>query len=81
MSKTISKLTGGEKLRLKFHGSKTLGNEPYELDVTFLGFDGVERNAAFFQLGDEGTNDQFKAYKLSNRWAYGTSSEKLTIVS
>lgn len=77
-TRSISTLKPGESVRLKFHGSKQFGNEPYEMSAVFVAFN-VDKNRATFNL-DAGEND-FEAYKTVNRWAYGTSAEKLSIVS
>lgn len=77
--KTIRTLTRGEEVRLRFHGSKQFGNDPYELDATFaeLREDG---NRAIFHI-DGDPSDEFEAYKYSNRWAYGSSAERLTVIN
>lgn len=79
MPKTISKLKSGESIRLKFHGSKMLGNDAYELDVTFISFkrDNDNVNAIF----DIGSGSLFEACKMGNRWVYGSSAERLSVVS
>lgn len=71
--KSISNLTAGDKVRLKFHGSAQFGNDPYEETDVFVGFrteDGQEQ--AIFQM--------FDAYKADNRWRYGTSGEVVTVL-
>jgi hypothetical protein len=79
MAKRISSLKGGESVTLKFHGSKQFGNDPYELDVTFVGFfnESDEKRARF----DYGDGTTFDAYRYANRWSYGTSAERLSIAS
>lgn len=74
-AKTIRNLKSGDSVRLRFHGSKQFGNDPYELDMTFVEFRDNGERAVF---DDDGT--EFEAYKYSNRWAYGSSAERLTIV-
>jgi hypothetical protein len=78
MTKRISTLNPGENVLLKFHGSKQFGNDPYEMDATFVEFN-EDKTRAVFRM-DESKSSEFEAYKLSNRWAYGSSAEKLTIV-
>lgn len=73
--KTIRRLIPGEKVTLRFHGSKQFGNDPYELDMTFVGLKDNGERAVF---DDDGT--EFEAYKHANRWAYGSSAERLTVV-
>lgn len=78
MTKRISTLNPGENVRLKFHGSKQFGNDPYEMDVKFVEFK-EDKSRAVFRM-DESDGSEFEAYKFSNRWAYGSSAERLTIV-
>jgi hypothetical protein len=75
-AKTIRNLKSGEKVRLRFHGSKQFGNDPYELDMTFVELRDNGERAVF---SDDGT--EFEAYKYANRWAYGSSAERLTVVA
>lgn len=75
-AKTIRNLKPGESVRLRFHGSKQFGNDPYELDMTFVEFRDNGERAVF---DDDGT--EFEAYKYANRWAYGSSAERLTVVA
>lgn len=75
-AKTIRNLKPGEEVRLRFHGSKQFGNEPYELDMTFVELRDNGERAVFSDDGME-----FEAYKYANRWAYGSSAERLTIVA
>ena len=74
----ISALKNPTLITLKFHGSKRLGNEPYELDALFLeGVGTGEEARARFQFdGDPDTI--FEAYKYNGHWAYGTSAERLS---
>lgn len=78
-AKTIRTLKSGEEVRLRFHGSKQFGNEPYELDATFVELREDGNRAVFHLDGD--TSDEFEAYKYSNRWAYGSSAERLTVIN
>jgi hypothetical protein len=73
MARRIDSLKQNEKVTLQFHGSKTLGNEPYTLEAVFEGItgEGDERRANF---------DEVEAYRYNGHWAYGTSAEKLTLV-
>lgn len=80
-SRSISSLKPGETVRLKFHGSKQFGNDPYELDAEFIAFNADKTRATFNLEPDAESKDEFEAYKYVNRWAYGTSAEKLSIVS
>lgn len=82
MAQRISSLKGGENVTLKFHGSKQFGNDPYELDVIFVGFfadhtQSDDKRARF----DYGDGTTFDAYRYANRWSYGTSAERLSIVA
>lgn len=78
MTKRISTLNPGDNVLLKFHGSKQFGNDPYEMDAKFMGFND-DKTRAVFRM-DESAGSEFEAYKFSNRWAYGSSAERLTIV-
>lgn len=78
-AKTIRNLVPGENVRLHFHGSKQFGNEAYDMDATFVEFNEDKTRAVFAMDGDAGST--FEAYKFSNRWAYGSSAERLTIAS
>ena len=82
MAKRIDILKPRELVRVKFHGSKRFGNEPYELDLVFLEVkgQGEDRRAVFAYDIDSTDQDQFEAYRSENRWCYGTSSERLSIV-
>lgn len=81
-SLSISKLKPGQSVTLKMHGSKALGNEPYELDVVFVGFKNVgqapEKLRAVFDDG----GFKWEAYKISAKstWRYGASSEQVTVL-
>lgn len=73
MARRIDSLQPNETVTLQFHGSKSLGNEPYLLEATFEGIIGTgeERRAQF---------DEVEAYRYNGHWAYGTSAEKLSLV-
>lgn len=73
MAKRIDSLTAGQQVTMKFHGSKRLGNESYELDLIFKGITGAgeDRRAKF---------DEVELYRYEGRWAYGTSAERATLV-
>lgn len=77
LAKRIDSLTPGENITLQFHGSRSLGNEPYQLSGKFIGIvgSGDVRRAKFDLDGLD-----FEAYRDNGRWAYGMSSEKLTLV-
>lgn len=83
MAKRIDSLKPGTTVTLKFHGSKSLGNDPYIQDAVFLGVYGVgdDRRARFMsveaKIYDPGGWD---AYRFNGHWAYGTSAERLTLV-
>lgn len=80
MAKRISSLQHGDRINLKFHGSKQFGNEPYTLPAEFLGYTGTDDDIhASFALNGS-TNDVFEAYRMGNRWVYGASAERLSIV-
>jgi hypothetical protein len=78
MIKRISSLKPGDNVLLKFHGSKQFGNDPYEMDVKFVEFN-EDKTRAVFRM-DDSAGSEFEAYKFSNRWTYGSSAERLTIV-
>lgn len=79
MAKRISSLKPGEAVRLRFHGSKQFGNEPYELDLIFERIEGVGDDARAHFTDPSGPD--FEAYRDRGRWAYGMSSERLSIAS
>lgn len=79
MAKRISNLKAGEKVRVRFHGSKRFGNEPYELDLIFKGVEGSGDDAR--ALFEDPTGPDFEAYRDGGRWAYGMSSERLSLVA
>lgn len=74
----IDQLQAGQEVTLKFHGSKSIGNEPYEETHTFLGIVGEkdDRRAVF----SDGST-QWEAYRYNGGWAYGSSAERLSLVS
>lgn len=77
MTNRIDRLTPGQEVILKFHGSKSLGNEPHEETHTFLGIEGEgDERRAKFRYNDM----EWEAYRYQGRWSYGTSAEKLSIV-
>ena len=80
MAKRIDSLVAGETVVLKFHGSKQLGNDSYQEEVTFVEVtgEGEERQARFSTSGN-GEN-VFDVYRYNGSWAYGMSAEKLTVV-
>lgn len=78
-AKTIRNLVPGEQVKLHFHGSKQFGNEAYDMDATFVEFKEDGTRAVFAMDGNK--DSTFEAYKFSNRWAYGSSAERLTIAS
>jgi hypothetical protein len=73
MAKRIDSLITGDKVRLRYNGSKSFGNEPWEEDVTFIGIvgSGDERRAQF---------DAVELYRFKGFWAYGTSAERASLV-
>ena len=83
MTKRISTLNPGDNVLLKFHGSKQFGNDPYEMNVECLEFNEA-KTLATFRMEDT-ARTEFEAHKQHNggwaRFAYGASSEKLTVVS
>jgi hypothetical protein len=78
MTTQIAKLKPGTKVRLLFKGSRSLGNEPYELDMTFKSVQGIgeDQTATFDEAGQE-----FTAYRFRGRWCYGTSAERLSLIA
>jgi hypothetical protein len=79
LTKQIAKLAAGERVRLLFQGSKSLGNEPYELDASFEQLTGVGEDAEAVFKVDGG--DEFTAYRFRGRWCYGTSAERLSLIA
>ena len=72
-AKTINGLKPGETVNLQFHGSKRLGNEPYQNTFEFICFEGEgDDKRAIFE-------DEFEAYRFNGHWAYGSSAEKLSV--
>lgn len=73
--KTIDRLTPGSEVTIEFQGSKSLGNEPYTLDLEFVGIidnaNGWDNRRATFRDG----NYTFDLYRYNGRWAYGSSAE------
>jgi hypothetical protein len=70
-ARSISTLKPGEKVRLKFHGSKQIGNDPYELEASFV---------EFTEDGNRAVFDEVEAYKFNSRWCYGSGAHKLSIL-
>lgn len=83
MAKPIRSLNPGDKVTLRFHGSKQHGNEPYEMGVECLKFN-EDKTIATFRMEDT-ARTEFEAYKLHNggwgRFCYGAEPEKITSVS
>lgn len=81
MAKSIAKLTEGEKYTFKFHGSRRLGNSPYEDDLYFQGVtgEGEDRRATLSETVDG--KDSFEIYIFNKRWSYGTSAERISVLS
>jgi hypothetical protein len=83
MAKRIDKLKSGTQVTLKFHGSKSLGNDPYIEDAIFVGIYGVgdDRRARFMSANATiGNTGGWDAYRFNGHWAYGTSAERLSLV-
>jgi hypothetical protein len=83
MAKSIRSLNPGDKVSLRFHGSKQHGNDPYEMVVECLNFN-ENKTIAIFRMEDTAATE-FEAYQLHNgggwgRFSYGAEPEKLTIV-
>lgn len=70
-ARSISTLKSGEKVRVKFHGSKQIGNEPYELDLVFVEFNEDKTRAVF---------DDVELYKFEGRWRYGSGAHPASIL-
>lgn len=81
MAKRLDSLKPGTKVRLKFHGTLSFGNAPYEETATFQGVvgEGDNRRALFSDLSSKSPFD-WEAYRYKNRWAYGSSAERLSVV-
>lgn len=73
MARRIDSLNVGDKVRLEFCGSRSLGNDPYTDDCVFEGIvgEGDARRAVF---GD------WEAYRYNGGWAYGSSAERLRVL-
>lgn len=79
MARSISHLKPGQNATLLFHGSRSYGNAAYTDENTLVRFE--EKNGteyAVFQFEDGG---EWSAYKSDGRWCYGSSAEKVTVVS
>lgn len=73
MARRIDSLKAGDKVRLLFAGSRSLGNDSYEETVIFHGIEGEgEKRRAKF--------DEWEAYRFRGGWAYGSSAEKLSLL-
>lgn len=74
MSKpSIRDLKPGDKVTLKFRGSKTFGNEAYEEQSVFKRF----HTEAGRELAEF---DDFSIYKADRYWRYGASAEIVTLL-
>ena len=75
---SLSGLKAGTSVRLRFHGSKLLGNGTYELDGTLSEItedaDGTKRRKLF-----QAPSDAVEIYFVENRWRYGTSAEVVSV--
>lgn len=71
---TFSRLQAGTKIRMKMHGSKMYGNEPYFLNGTFLGITDDE-----VHVDSDGQVLEFYRMGSSPLWRYGTSAEVVTV--
>lgn len=73
MARRIDTLKVGDKVRLKFAGSRSLGNDAHEETCIFNGIEGEgdKRRAKF---------DEWEAYRFRGRWAYGSSAENLVVL-
>lgn len=69
----LSNLRIGQEAKIKFHGSKRIGNEPYEAESVFKGYvgEGDTQRALF---------EDFELYKYSNRWVYGSGAHLATLI-
>lgn len=83
MAKRISTLNPGDKVQLRFHGSKQHSNEAYEMGVECLNFN-EDKTIANFRMEDTAATE-FEAYKLHSggwgRFCYGAEPEKLTVAA
>lgn len=72
MQKRIDRLQPGAQVTLRFHGS--MGNETHDERATFQGIvgEGDDRLAQF---------DGWEAYRYRGHWAYGTSADRLSLIS
>jgi hypothetical protein len=73
MARRIDSLKAGDKVRLEFCGSRSLGNDGYTDDCVFEGIigEGDARRAKF---------DDWEAYRYRGGWAYGSSAEPLRLL-
>lgn len=81
MAKSIAKLNVGEKYSFKFHGSRSLGNDPYELDLYFQGVEGEGEHRRITLSEEEDGQDSFEIYLYNKRWSYGTSAERISVLA
>lgn len=83
MAKPIRSLNPGDKVQLRFHGSKQHGNEAYEMGVECLEINEA-KTVATFRMADT-ARTEFEAFKRHNgswgRFTYGAELEKLTVVN
>jgi hypothetical protein len=83
MAKYITALNPGDKVRVKYHGSKRLGNEPSEENMVFVDIKGTgDDRRAIFQYADfpAGGSQNVELYRYNGHWAYGMSAEKASLV-
>lgn len=81
MAKRIDNLNPGELVTLRFHGSRSLGNDAYDEQFKFVGIEGVgdDRRAGFTDAHSDLDSTAWQAYRFRGRWVYGSSAEKLSI--
>lgn len=74
-ARSISHLKPGEEVTLRFHGSKQIGNDPYELSGILEGFTEDKTRAVF------GGDADVEVYKFNGRWSYGSGAHPVSIVA
>lgn len=73
----IDQLKPGTRVTLRYHGS--MGNLTHDGDAEFVRItgDGDDRRAVF----TEPSIGEWEAYRYDGRWAYGSSADRLQLVS
>ena len=80
MAVTITNMKPGQKHRLRFHGSKQFGNDPYELEMFKVSMTEDNQRAMLSETPD-GADFEVYRHPSGRGWAYGTSAERVTVIS